>query len=231
MCDFLATEDLIDRVLKYHEHAQINNPDRRAQVIYNAQRAVSLIWNHRNWAFRNKTEASAIGVDGIITISSRFLSFGLDGGIFVDGQKDPLVWIERSVYNEAIATGIPAAGTPQFYTELGISGGSRLIGTVPLPTDTIGCSISYVMNAPPLTDADPGGLGNDSDTIPAEWHETCVYEGTVYYQMKDKANAQSVSEQWGMFQKHLANMAAEERGGRSAIKRFTPFNPRRRRRR
>lgn len=222
MATILGTADLIDRVLTDHDMVSIANPKQRAKALRNIDRAVQKIWHHRNWHFRYANGSHTVTA-GSFTIAD-FVSFGPGGGLFVPGQAQPLRWITQRDYARLVAAdppGVPSR-TPLRYTELSILENETLIGVYPIYSGAV--TSFYQRTSPDIADDNPGGL----DIFPAQWIGSTLYEWTVYEQMKDKANIQSLNEQMRVAEESLKQMVRECRGGRADSHRIVPYGVQRR---
>lgn len=222
MAEAVGAATMITRVLADHDGVTTSITKHRDRTRRNIQRAVNKIFNDRNWAFRFAEGDTTTDADGRFLMPADFVTFGSYGGIYYPAGNRQLVYMPLREYWRSIKTQ-SATGEPLGYAELQIQGSQQVIGTYRIK-EAAALEYAYKRGCPVITDADPGGL----EIFPVEWRETTLYEWVIYFQMKDKANAQGVTEQLKLAQDALVTMRRECRLGRPDSTRLVPYGSRRR---
>lgn len=222
----MDTKTLVANVLLYQENLPSATTGdfvtARKRVKRNAQRAANKIWLHRPWAFRI-VDATVVVTAGLGTIPT-FNSFGRNGFVRpLDKTKPALLWMPLQKMKE-LQGGPTNNNDPRWYSMQG-----QQLLTFPMGSTSLRCSFQRVV--PQLNDDEVGIADPDPDEltlIPEDYHETVVYEWTVYFQMKDKANQQSVTEQLRLAEAGLKAMVENERPGIEAAHNVVPYGTGRR---
>lgn len=222
----MDTPTLVTNVLLYQENlpsaTQGDFVTARKRCKRNAQRAANKIWLHRNWTFRT-VDVPVIVTAGVGTIPS-FNSFGRNGFVRpVDRTKPALQWMPLQKMKD-LQGGPLNNNDPRWYSMQ-----NQDVLTFPMGSTVLQCS--FQRGVPQLNDNTAGIDDTDPDElfrIPEDYHETVVYEWTVYFQMKDKANQQSVTEQLRLAEAGLRAMVENERPGIEAAHNVVPYGTGRR---
>lgn len=189
----------------------------RLRAQRNCQRTVSFVWVYRpwNWTLVYWTDTIPAGQDYLFLPTQRLVEGPL-GGIFVDPSlQRPIKYVDPSVFNQVKYGRPTVAGVPRIYTT-GIDqndGGEKKVVFWPTPAVDTNVTEAFKRSAPTILDsegADPSSGNSLLEMIPEQWHLPVIYEGMVWHGMRDKGNAQSVSEQKEIFMAGLARMAVEE---------------------
>jgi hypothetical protein len=204
----------------------------RRRVKFVGQGVVDFVHYHRPWEFRWAT-ASVTITAGLGDLPANFLSFGKTGGVFLGAGLPQLGYMSLLQMN-VLRTAVGATGQPYAYSigaqepTIGATVGLRKLFLYPKDSRTI--TILYEKKAPVLLDSalpeDVAALatnGSGLEEIPSAWHHIVIYEGVVYDLLKEKANAQSVTEQMGKYQSGLKSMIENERQGREATHNLLPY--------
>lgn len=233
----MPTENLLDDLLEHHELISPRTgaylkPRRRAKR--NAQRAVTKTWNHRSWPWRVERGQTVTATPGDPhpLLPANFGRFDRGGGVFPVAGSPPIGWVPPGEMTRLLM-GLNRTGVPRNWTvgDQDSSGRKRLLLEPVVTTATV-IRLVYTKRSPRLFDAFDvddaafAGPDDDLDQIPEQWVESVIYEWTVYYQMKDKANIQSVNEQKTLAKEALATMVTEEMTGAHSPNRL-PFYGRR----
>lgn len=180
----------------------------RLRTQRNGQRALTFTWGFKLWPFRYVEAGSAVILANKYSaaLPSDFLSFGSDGSVTIPALKRQLDWLPLREVLLRI-NGDPRTDDPVVYAE-GTEDASGIRKLFVYP----GCSVDrthvfpYIRRAPTLTDTltPPTGL----EEIPVDYHETVIYEGALYYEMRDTGDGRT-QEQKAEFMHNLVAMARD----------------------
>jgi hypothetical protein len=226
------TAGLVDEVIRVHEGmdpASAGAVPVRVVITNVAQRAISYIWNLRNWTFR-QGEGTVSCTTGVGNLPSDFLRFGPHGGVFKTAAQWVLDWIPLSEM-ESMRLAQAQSGTAELYSVGGTRGlsesnyGSRVLYVYPFETATF--QITYERMVPTLVDGGhsfvPPALPTDGLLILPSAFYSALYERTVYLRMMDKGNMAQVSEQRTIYSEALADLIKVEQQGIEASHSMAPY--------
>jgi hypothetical protein len=221
---------LIDNVLRDHElldPTDTENANVRLQIKNNAQRTIDEVELDWPWIHKVVTTTLALGTSGDVDLPANFQDFGHSGCVWiipVGGGPDipvfirPLHVVQRLRHQYPAGLQNPAVCAVNGFN---VTTKRKVLSFAPVPVAALTLSASFDRLPVTITDAvDPG---SGMDLIPEAMHRTLIYEGTVRWQMKDKGDIRSATEQGALFAKALKQAKEAENAMRPQVLRMTPY--------
>lgn len=208
----MDASSLVDRILEDHEHLldDVEESEHRPRTLHNAQRAVNRICLARDFSWlRAKAEVTITSglAGGSGNLPPNFSRFGRD--VRSLSVKDLRHWVFLRMLGEVEEQqpNQQLAALPEICAVSGTSAlGVQTLSAYPYVSSAVILVAPYVKKAPTLKDGVEAGVASGLEEIPAEYHETAVYEGAVMYQMRDKGDIRAETSQKTEFKEALAEM-------------------------
>lgn len=234
----MTTAELLTEYGSFYEGIRATSSDYlpfRRRAKRDAQRVVDRTWNLRNWPWKiAEATLSATEADPDPDLPADFLRFPRAGGAFLAPNQPPLAWRPLAEL-QRLRKRLDRTGTPERYSVGGqTTDGVKTLVLEPRVLTTTPVYIVYEPRGPRLVDSlDPGDVAEFQGTdglarIPEQYHRTVIFEGMRYFQMENKANAQSVLEQLALWRQGEKDMVSQEMQGIEAPHRIPRFRAGRR---
>lgn len=160
----------------------------RARVLRHLKRRAERMRSKHPWPWRmNEDDVTITGDSG--PLPADFQSWGKHGIVTLSAALEPnppLVRKDPQKLLRMLRNTTATSTRPRFYAEVLGRADARTLYVFPAVPSTIVVNVVYDSTMPEITDVDAaGGL---EDAIPAQYHETVLYDGVMAGLMKDEGD-------------------------------------------